>query len=111
MVTRSVAYRLRSGGPSPSKGDCSSLSSPAPATIGFVLQTFKAEKITTDSCEDKTRLLCSNDMEGLGGNYTSASYNSQRFLDPDTEQIVFQASETFAPQIIEEDEIPGVLNL
>jgi len=78
---------------------------------GFVLQTFKAEKIITDSCEDKERLLCSTDMIGFGGNYTAASYTAQRFLDPDTGNIVFQASETFDRIIIEEDEVPGAAAL
>lgn len=111
MVTRTIAYRLRAGAPQPTKGDCTSLEAPAPDTIGFVLQTFMAEKQVTDSCEDKTELLCSNDMTGLGGNYTSASYTAQRFLDPDTEELVFQASETLQEEFIEEDEVPGVNNL
>jgi hypothetical protein len=87
------------------------LEEPAPATIGFVLQTFMAEKTTTDTCEDKEEILCSNDMLGLGGDYLSASYTAQRFLDPATGAIVFQATETLEEETIEEDEVPGVSNL
>lgn len=111
MVTRATSYRLRAGSPQPVKGDCTSLEEPAPDTIGFVLQTFMAEKTVTDTCEDKAELLCSNDMQGLGGNYISASYTAQRFLDPDTNEIIFQSSETLAEEYIEEDEVPGVENL
>ena len=111
MVTRTTAYRLRAATPAPVKGDCTSLEEPAPATIAFVLQTFMAEKTITDSCEDKTELLCSNDMRGLGGNFLSASYTAQRFLDPDTGEIVFQGSETTEEEFIEETEVPGVSNL
>lgn len=110
MVTRSTSYRLRTSGPQPQKGACTSLGEPLP-TSSFVLQTFLAEKIVTDTCDDKSRLLCSTDMEGLGGNYVSASYTAQRFLDPDTQSIVFQASETFVSEYIEEDAVPGVTNL
>jgi hypothetical protein len=46
-------------------------------------------------------------MIGLGGNYVSASYSAQRFLDPDTGNIVFQATETYDRVIIDEDEVPG----
>ncbi len=111
MVTRTTAYRLRSSSPQPTKGDCTTLEEPAPSTIGFVLQTFMAEKTITDTCEDKTELLCSNDMRGLGGTYISASYTAQRFLDPDTNAIVFQATETLEEEFIEENEVPGVTNL
>ncbi|KKM26859.1 hypothetical protein LCGC14_1580580 [marine sediment metagenome] len=111
MVTRTTSYKLRASTPQPSKGDCTTLEEPAPATISFILQTFMAEKQITDSCEDKTELLCSNDMTGLGGNYRSASYSAQKFLDPDTNEIVFQATETLREDFIEEDEVPGVTNL
>jgi hypothetical protein len=111
MVTRTTSYRLRAAAPQPSKGDCTSLEEPAPTVVGFVLQTFMAEKTITDSCEDKTELLCSNDMRGLGGGYLSASYSAQKFLDPDTGEIVFQANETLEEEFIEEDEVPGVSNL
>ena len=111
MVTRATSYRLRASAPQPRKGDCTSLSDPSPATIGFFLQTFLAAKTITDTCEDKTQLLCSNDMQGLGGNFVSASYTAQKFLDPDTGEIVFQASEVLAEEIIEESEVPGVENL
>jgi hypothetical protein len=108
MVTRSTSYRLRAGSPSPQKGDCASLSEPVPTTLGFVIQTFKAEKTFTDTCDDKEQILCSNDMTGLGGNFVSASYTAQKFLDPDTGEIVFQASESPREEIIEEDDVPGV---
>lgn len=112
MVARSVAYRLRAAAPQPSKGVCADpLLNPNPATIGFVLQTFKAEKIQTDSCEDQSQLLCSNDMLGLGGQYVSASYTAQRFLDPDSGQIIFTAQETKEAQIIDEDDVPGLANI
>jgi len=111
MVTRTTSYRLRASSPQPSKGDCTTLEEPAPDTVGFVLQTFMAEKTITDSCEDKTELLCSNDMRGLGGGYLSASYSAQKFLDPDTGEIVFQSNETAEEEFIEEDEVPGVTNL
>jgi hypothetical protein len=111
MVTRTTSYKLRAGTPQPIKGDCTSLEEPAPDTIGFVLQTFMAEKTITDSCEDKEDILCSTDMKGLGGDYISASYNAQRFLDPDTNEIIFQASETLEEEYIEEDDVPGVVNL
>jgi hypothetical protein len=111
MVTRTTSYKLRASSPQPFKGDCTSLEEPAPATIGFVLQTFMAEKTITDSCEDKTELLCSNDMRGLGGGYLSASYSAQKFLDPDTGEIVFQSNETTEEEYIEEEEVPGVTNL
>ena len=111
MVTRSTSYTLRASTPQPVKGECATIEFPAPATIGFVLQTFKAEKQFTDTCEDKTQLLCSNDMTGLGGNYVSASYTAQRFIDPDTSELVFIAQETLREEIIEEDEVPGAGNL
>jgi len=111
MVTRTTSFRLRAAAPQPSKGDCTSLEEPAPDTVGFILQTFKAEKTITDSCEDKTQLLCSNDMRGLGGGFLSASYSAQKFLDPDTGELVFQSSETLEEEFIEEDEVPGVSNL
>lgn len=113
MVTRSTSYRLRSSGPQARADSCSTV--PTEGEIGtisgFVLQTFKAEKIITDSCEDKEKILCSTDMIGLGGNYTAASYTAQRFLDPDTGNIVFQASETFDRIIIDEDDVPGAAAL
>ena len=111
MVTRSTSYTLRAAAPQPIKGECATIESPAPATIAFVLQTFKAEKQFTDTCDDKTQLLCSNDMTGLGGNYVSASYTAQRFLDPDTSEIVFTAQETLREEIIEEADVPGASNL
>lgn len=111
MVTRSTSFRLRSSTPQPTKGECTTLDTPAPATIGFVLQTFKAEKQFTDTCEDKEQLLCSNDMLGLGGNFVSASYTAQKFLDPDTGNIIFTSSEVRDFEIIEEAEVPGAGNL
>jgi len=111
MVTRSTSYSLRASSPQPVKGECATLDTPAPATIGFVLQTFKAEKQDTDTCEDQTEILCSNDMIGLGGDYVSASYTAQRFIDPDTGGLVFQSTETKYREIIEEDEVPGATNL
>jgi len=102
MVTRATSFRLRASTPQPTKGECATLNAPAPGTIGFVLQTFKAEKQFTDTCEDKAQLLCSNDMLGLGGNFVSASYSAQRFLDPDTGQIIFNSSEVRDFEIIEE---------
>lgn len=113
MVTRSLSYRLRSAGPQARSDTCSTVAESADSgTIsGYVLQTFKAEKIITDSCEDKEQILCSTDMIGLGGNYTSASYTAQRFVDPDSGNIVFQAVETFDRIIIEEDEVPGAAAL
>ncbi len=111
MVTRSTSYTLRAAAPQPIKGECATIESPAPATVAFVLQTFKAEKQFTDTCDDKTQLLCSNDMKGLGGNYVSASYTAQRFLDPDTSAIVFTAQETLKGEIIEEADVPGASNL
>lgn len=111
MVTRSTSYTLRAGAPQPVKGECATLEAPAPATVAFILQTFKAEKQFTDTCEDKTQLLCSNDMTGLGGDFVSASYSAQRFLDPDTSELVFTAQETLREEIIEEDDVPGANNL
>ena len=111
MVTRSTSFRLRTAAPQPLKGECATLNEPAPATIGFVLQTFKAEKVVTDTCEDKAELLCSNDMLGLGGEYVSASYSAQRLLDPATGELVFIASETRDREIIDEDDVPGAANL
>jgi len=111
MVTRSVAYRLRAASPQPVKGACATISEPNPPTVGFILQTFMAEKITTDACDDQANLLCSNDMYGLGGNYTSASYSAQRFLDPTTGGIVFQSSETRFPEYISEGDVPGLGNI
>ena len=112
MVTRSTSYRLRASAPQPVKGECATLDSPGPATVAFVLQTFKAEKQDTDTCEDQAQLLCSNDMEGLGGNYVSASYTAQRFLDPENDNgIVFTSSEVHKEEIIEETEVPGAENL
>ena len=111
MVIRSTSYTLRAGAPTPVKGECSTLDTPAPATIGFVLQTFKAEKQDTDTCEDQSQLLCSNDMIGLGGDFVSASYTAQRFIDPDTGGIVFTSTETRREIVIEESEVPGADNL
>ena len=111
MVTRTTSYRLRASTPQPTKGECATLNEPAPATIGFVLQTFKAEQQNTDTCEDKEQLLCSNDMLGLGGNFVSASYSAQKFLDPDTGNLIFIATEVRDFEIIEEDDVPGASNL
>ncbi len=111
MVTRTTSFRLRSSTPQPLKGECATLNEPAPATIGFILQTFKAEKQFTDTCEDKEQLLCSNDMLGLGGDFVSASYSAQRFLDPATGNIIFTSSEVRDFEIIEEDDVPGAGNL
>lgn len=112
MVLRTTSYRLRASQPQPIKGRCADpLLDPNPATIGFVLQTFKAEKTETDSCDDQSQLLCSNDMLGLGGLYVSASYTAQRFLDPDTGEVVFQSQETREAEIIDENDVPGVSNL
>jgi len=111
MVLRSTSYTLRASSPQPVKGECATLDTPAPATVAFVLQTFKAEKQNTDTCEDQTQILCSNDMKGLGGEFASASYSAQRFIDPDTGGIVFQATEARYREIIEEDEVPGAANL
>lgn len=111
MVTRSTSFRLRASTPQPTKAECATLDTPAPATLGFVLQTFKAEKQFTDTCEDKEELLCSNDMLGLGGNFVSASYSAQRFLNPDNGNIVFNSTEVRDFEIIEEDEVPGASNL
>ena len=111
MVTRSTSFTLRASSPQPVKGECATLDTPAPATIAFVLQTFKAEKQDTDTCEDQSQLLCSNDMKGLGGEYVSASYTAQRFVDPDTGNQVFTSTETRFREIVEEDEVPGAANL
>jgi len=108
MVLRSTTYKLRAATPQPIKGVCSTNVDPNPATIGFVLQTFKAEKQFIDSCEDKEQLLCSNDMVGLGGKFVSATYTAQRFLNPDTGNLIFQSQETPDSEIIEEDDVPGV---
>ena len=75
------------------------------------MHTFKAEKQDTDTCEDRSQLLCSNDMVGLGGDFVSASYTAQRLLDTTDNSIVFQSQETRREVIIEEDEVPGAANL
>lgn len=111
MVLRSTSFTLRASSPQPVKGECATLDTPSPSTIGFVLQTFMAERQDTDTCEDQTQLLCSNDMLGLGGEYVSASYTAQRFLDPDTGSVVFQSTETRREVIIDEDDVPGASNL
>ncbi len=111
MVTRSTSYTLRASAPQPLKGECSTLENPAPSTIGFILQTFKAEKQDTDTCEDRSQLLCSNDMVGLGGDFVSASYTAQRLLDPADNSIVFQSTEIRREVISEESEVPGASTL
>ena len=112
MVTRTTSYRLRSSGPQARSDTCGTGTDANPGQIsGFVMQTFLAEKIITDTCEDKEQILCSTDMIGLGGNYTAASYTAQRFLDPDNGNIVFQASETFDRVIVDEVEVPGAAEL
>jgi len=111
MVLRSTTYSLRAAAPQPVKGICSTEADPNPATVGFVLQTFKATRQFVDSCEDKEELPCSNDMLGLGGQFVSASYTAQRFLNSETGNLVFQAQETKDPQIVDEDEVPGIGNL
>jgi hypothetical protein len=50
-------------------------------------------------------------MVGLGGNFVSASYAAQRFLDPDTGGIIFTSTETRREIIIDEDDVPGAANL
>lgn len=111
MVTRAISYTLRMGTPAPVKGECATIDTPAPATVAFVLQTFKAEKQLTDTCEDQTQLLCSNDMKGLGGKYVSASYTAQRFVDGTTKEIVFTSTEALFREIVEESEVPGASSL
>ena len=109
MTLRTVSYRLRSAGPTPSKGVCANpLLEPNPATTSFVIQSFKAERSAVDACEDQANLLCSNDMLGLGGEYVSASYTAQRFLDPNTNAMVFTSQESKESIIIDEDEVPGI---
>jgi hypothetical protein len=110
MVIRSTSYRLRSSGPQAISNTCSAgnPNEADPSAIdGFVMQTFMAEEIITDTCGDKEQILCSTDMIGLGGNYTSASYTAQRFVDPTSGNIVFQATETYDRIIIDEDDVPG----
>lgn len=112
MVIRSTSYRLRSSGPQARSDSCSTTLTEEPGNIsGFVMQTFMAEEIITDSCGDKEQILCSTDMIGLGGNYASASYTAQRFVDPNSGNIIFQASETFDRIIIDEDDVPGAAAL
>lgn len=111
MVTRTTSFTLRASSPTPVKGECATIDSPAPTTIAFVLQTFRAEKKETDTCEDQTQLLCSTDMKGLGGDYVSASYTAQRFTDSTTGDIVFTSTETFFREIIDEDDVPGASTL
>jgi len=114
MVTQTTQYSLRAGAPQPIS-ECQLQSNQTNLQIqrtkGFVLQTFKAEKIVTESCEDKEELLCSSDMVGLGGNYLNANYTAQRFLNPDNGAIVFVSKETLDFEVIEEDEVPGAGNL
>ncbi len=114
MVTQSTSYTLRAGAPQP-HSECSLSPSQTnlqvQRTTGFVLQTFMAEKTVTETCEDKSEILCSNDMVGLGGNFLSANYTAQRFLDSETGGIVFTATETRDKEYIEEDEVPGASNL
>ena len=100
MVTRTVSYRLRAAAPQPIKGQCPTGVDPNPGTVGYVLQTFLAEQNTTDSCEDQDQLLCSTDMLGLGGDFVSASYTAQRFLD-DEGELLFVATESREPEYIE----------
>lgn len=111
MVTRSTSYTLRASTPQPLKGECTTIDTPAPSTIGYVLQTFKAARQLTDSCEDQEELLCSNDMVGLGGTYVSASYTAQKFVDPDTDSIIFTEQKVYEEEIIEESEVPGADSL
>lgn len=110
MVTQTTAYTLRAGAPQP-KTVCSIQANQTNLQVqraaGFIIQTFKAEKLITESCDDKADLLCSNDMIGLGGNFLNASYTAQRFLDPVTGSLVFQARETRDRIIIDEDDVPG----
>jgi len=110
MSSQAVSFKLRSGGPQPRKGDCTTLGQAAPTTT-FVLQTFLAEKSVSNICEDKAKLLCSTDMDGLGGAYVSASYTAQRFFDPTTNSLVFQATETLFPIYVDEFSVPGMTNL
>lgn len=110
MVTRTVSYRLRAAAPQPLKGQCPTGVDPNPATTGYVIQSFLAEKITTDTCDDQEELLCSEDMLGLGGEFVSASYTAQKFLDEDG-LLIFQATESREPEYIDESEVPGVANL
>lgn len=112
MTTVSVSYSLRASQPTPISDRCETSISSVPGGIsGFILQTFKAEQAITETCEDKEQILCSTDMVGLGGNYISASYSAQRFLDPETGGIVFTATEARDSVIIEEDQVPGAGNL
>ena len=114
MVTQTTQYTLRAGAPQP-KSVCvlqqGQTNLQVQRTTGFVLQTFKAEKTISEACEDKADILCSNDMIGLGGNFLNASYTAQRFLDPDTGGILFQARETRDRVIIEVSDVPGAGNL
>jgi len=110
VTTQSISYKLRSGGPQPQKGDCTTLGQPMPLS-SFVLQTFMASKTISEICEDQARFLCSTDMEGLGGEYVSASYTAQRFFDPATKDLVFQSNQVRKDIYIEENEVPGVTNL
>ena len=114
MVTQTTSYKLRASAPQPisnctlSQGQ-SNLQ--IQRTVGYVMQTFKAEVVLSEMCEDDDELLCSTDMVGLGGNFQSANYTAQKFLDSETGGIIFIANKVRDRTFINEDDVPGVSNL
>ena len=94
----STAYRLRSGGIQPGgEGEIS----------GFILQTFGAEKTTIYNYPSITELPESEDMLGLGGNLSSASFQGTNYTVGAGGDMSFTGSKQFDPVFIEESEIPG----
>jgi hypothetical protein len=94
MAYTSYTYKLRSSGPFAVDGR------------KFMVHTFKAEKGEVTLHEATFKLLCSEDMTGLGGDYVSASYNGLAYTNAAGNQA-FSGSESKRPEYIDEDSIPG----
>ena len=95
-----TTYRIRAGAPQPSVDSQT-------GSLNFVLQSFGAEQENSLTCQDKTELLESLDMEGQGGMYRSASYQGTNLRTPEG-VLAFNATETLIPVFIDETDVPNV---
>ena len=114
MVVSVTTYKLRGGQVQPRCGGC-----PCSSISSFYMQTFGAEKTTSDIYDAKVELLASTDFQGqkptstpegiedpayIATTFSRASYQG-RALRTSEGELVFTATEEHVSQFIDEDEI------
>ena len=62
----------------------------------YDIQSFGVTQVTTRSVPMTKSLLSSEDFQGHGGNYQSASYQGSQYTYKDTSDPVFSATEVFS---------------